>query len=66
MSLVPYGANPGAGYAVEPGSSLVPGLNPALAARLGLMAQTGPVNPEQVKIQLRIAEIQSLYSRPRS
>jgi hypothetical protein len=62
LALVPFGTT----VVNSPGLSLVPfGVaNPGMAAAHN--AQMNPVNPEQLKIQLRIAEIQNLYSRPRS
>jgi hypothetical protein len=61
LALVPFGTT----VVNSPGLSLVPfgASNPAMAAAQN--AQVNPVNPEQLKIQLRIAEIQNLYSRPR-
>jgi hypothetical protein len=53
-------------------SAMVPFGMPGSLVRFGnpsgvgaFNAQVGAVNPDQVKIQIRIAEIQSLYGRPR-
>ena len=56
LAMVPFGAP----VLAAPGVSIVPfGTTAALAG-------VNPVNPEQLKVQLRIAEIQNLYNKPRS
>jgi hypothetical protein len=53
LAMVPFGM---------PGSLVRFGNTPAVGT---FNSQMGSVNPDQVKIQIRIAEIQSLYGRPR-
>jgi hypothetical protein len=64
LALVPFGAP----VVAAPGVSIVSFGTAAAAAAAGLAAagaQVNPVNPEQLKVQLRIAEIQNLYNKPR-
>lgn len=63
LALVPFGAP----IVAAPGVSIVPfgSAAAAAAAAAAAGAQVNPVNPEQLKVQLRIAEIQNLYNKPR-